>query len=262
MKTPFDDLLGPIAGQPEKQRDGSLLEGIVRLAIWWWMFRIFMLYILPYCIYDGIRDSVRRTVFTDRVYIYEMNLGAPPVAPFIDDPQEDPKSSTPQGAIEQILARPGGEHLRNLFSSNLYAIVDSVEEAEDWLLERGYQARRINVDIDPEPGKQVTPESMQRTFLVRGRNVNGRYDYRTESVVKITVDYGDERTYGVSYKPDDENVIDFDRFERIEPTIIFPVENMYQYAEGCITYKVYYPNGHTVEVDADGRSSYEQWSDY
>lgn len=105
--------------------------------------------------------------------------------------------------------------------ASILAKVDSVEEAEDWLLAHGYKCRTFRVDTENYSEFSSDP----RTFFVKGEiatkssphigaqtPMKGEYDWFHESKVEIRID---GRPTHFEYT-DDNSPINFNRFERAD----------------------------------------------
>ena len=84
----------------------------------------------------------------------------------------------------------------------------SIAEAEDWLLEQGYKYRIISTSGHGTWGGDLS--SYDKNFPVKGRA--GSLD---ESVIMMTVDYGDGELYELPFaESSEDSSIDFSRFEK------------------------------------------------
>jgi len=89
-----------------------------------------------------------------------------------------------------------------------YAIVGSYEEAEDWLLERGYHCRTITTRYTGDWHKYNN--TADKTFAVKGEP-GSPY----ESVIMLITDYGDDYPHFVPFRYEEkEQPVDFARFHR------------------------------------------------
>ena len=91
---------------------------------------------------------------------------------------------------------------------HIYATVGSIEEAEDWLLKRGYKYRLIYTRGKYEYGGDH--DSYLKRFPVKGKAHS-----LDESVISLDVDYGDGDIHRLPFRTlPGESGIDFSRFER------------------------------------------------
>lgn len=92
--------------------------------------------------------------------------------------------------------------------NHVYTTVNSIAEAENWLLGHGYKSRLIHTRGKYEYGGEHS--SYLKMFPVKGRALS-----LDESVVMIEVDYGNGDIYRFPFRTlPDESAIDFSRFER------------------------------------------------
>jgi len=102
-----------------------------------------------------------------------------------------------------------------------YAQFRTIREAEDWLLERGYKCRYVWTRISFDDVRDLRrldvtyseyEDSHYKTFFTKGQP-GSPY----ESIVMITVDYGDHDKHLYPFRCEDKNSpIDYSRFDRIE----------------------------------------------
>ena len=157
----------------------------------------------PYVLYRSAADAITRATSKTRVWICEVNS-----AFYWDDETgcwEDINNPQKQGKLPFPFPLVSGKG-KDSPVVRYYACVNSVKEAEDWLLAHDYKKTTIETDSMPpnRPENEVTKE-----FFIR--NVAGTKAY---SVVGLLIDYGDYDIHLVPFSyPVRGTPVNFSRFQ-------------------------------------------------
>lgn len=153
-------MFDPVFDDPTKPRaPAGYLDRFFQMLILFTYLRLAFMFVLPYCIYATVRDAIINVASADKVYILERN-------PYLWDSAEFLPSNQANGKV------------------TCYAVVDSVEDALDWLRSRNYGLEELHCESDGLP----------KDFFARPQAENGRFPAELESVVELVIDYGNGHT--------------------------------------------------------------------